>query len=160
MSAGSMLYGAAPSVVAAALLVAFVGTDRGPRVLVTVGLAAFVMPIWWNLILRWTGATGAFSHDRPFPPFPVSWQDTGSGVVTRAWAAITLTVGVRATEPAGRVGRTAMWTALGAFLIDSTPTETRRNLPRHAPAARVTSGSRLRRSARLPLSSRAASTLW
>ena len=94
MSTGSMLYGAALSVVAAVLLVASVGTDRRPPVLVTVGLAAFLMPIWWNLILRWTGATGAFSHDLPFRPFPVSWQDTGSGVFTLAGAAIALTLGV------------------------------------------------------------------
>lgn len=118
MSTGSMLYGAALSVVAAALLVAFVARDRRPRVLITVGLAAFVMPIWWNLILRWTGATDAFSHDLPFRPFPVSWQDTGSGVFTLAGAAIALAVGVCAKEPAGPVGRTALWTALGAFLID------------------------------------------
>ena len=98
MSTGSMLYGAALSFVAAALLVAFVARDRRPRVLITVGLAAFVMPIWWNLILRWTGATDAFSHDLPFRPF--------------------LAVGVCAKEPAGPVGRTALWTALGAFLID------------------------------------------
>jgi hypothetical protein len=113
-----MLYGAALSAVAAALLVAFAARDRRARVLITVGLAAFVMPIWWNLILRWTGATGAFSHDLPFRPFPVSWQDTGSGVFTLAGAAIAMTVGVCAQEPAGTVGRTALWTALGAFLID------------------------------------------
>jgi hypothetical protein len=113
-----MLYGAALSVVAAVLLVAFAGSDRRPRMLITVGLAAFVMPIWWNLILRWTGATDAFSHDLPFRPFPVSWQDTGSGVFTLAGAAIALTVGVCAKEAAGPVGPAALWTALGAFLID------------------------------------------
>jgi hypothetical protein len=118
MSTGSMLYGAALSVVAAALLVALPGKDRRPPVLVTVALAAFAMPIWWNLILRWTGATGAFSRDLPFRPFPVSWQDTGSGVFTLAGAAIALTLGVCAKESAEHVGRTALWTAVGAFLID------------------------------------------
>jgi hypothetical protein len=48
----------------------------------------------------------------------VSWQDTRSGVFTLAGAAIALTLGVCAREPADRVGRTAQWTALGAFLID------------------------------------------
>jgi hypothetical protein len=33
----------------------------------------------WNLVLRTTGANAAFSHDLPFRPFPISWQDTGSG---------------------------------------------------------------------------------
>ena len=99
-------------------VVALPGKDRRPPVLVTVALAAFAMPIWWNLILRWTGATGAFSRDLPFRPFPVSWQDTGSGVFTLAGAAIALTLGVCAKESAEHVGRTALWTAVGAFLID------------------------------------------
>ncbi|HEY4993454.1 MAG TPA: hypothetical protein VII33_15365 [Nakamurella sp.] len=84
MSTGSMLFGAALSVLAAVLLVAFGGRDRRPKVLITVGAAALLMPICWNLILRWTGATDAFSHDLPFRPFPVSWQDTGAGVFTLA----------------------------------------------------------------------------
>jgi len=113
-----MLYGAALSVVAAVLLVAFAGNDRRPRMLVTAGLAAFWMPVWWNLILRATGATGAFSHDLPFGPFPVSWQDTGSGVFTLAGAAAALTLGVGAKEPASRVGWLALCAALGAFLVD------------------------------------------
>jgi hypothetical protein len=118
MSTGSMLYGAALSCVAAVLLVAIPGRDRRPRVLVTVGVAAFLMPTWWNLILRWTGATDAFSHDLPLRPFPVSWQDTGSGVLTLAGAAVALTILIAAKEPAESVGRTALWAALGAFLID------------------------------------------
>jgi hypothetical protein len=113
-----MLYGAALSVLAAVLLVAFAGRDRRPQVLVTVGLAAFVMPIWWNLILRWTTATDAFSHDLPFRPFPVSWQDTGTGVFTIAGCAIALSLGACAGERARRAGVLALWAGLGAFLID------------------------------------------
>ncbi len=118
MGAGQMLYGAALSVVAALLLVVFAAKERRPLVLVTVGLAAFLMPVWWNLILRSAHATGALSHDLPFRPFPVSWQDTGSGIFTLAGAAIALSLGVCTKEPAGKVGRLALWTALGAFLID------------------------------------------
>ncbi|HEY5114660.1 MAG TPA: hypothetical protein VIJ00_03950 [Nakamurella sp.] len=118
LSTGSMLYGAALSVLAAVLLVAFAGRDRRPSVLITVGVAAFVMPIWWNLILRWTTATDAFSHDLPLRPFPVSWQDTGTAVFTLAGAAIALSLGACAKDPARRAGILALWAGLGAFLID------------------------------------------
>lgn len=71
----SMLYGAGLSAVLAVLVVAFLAKDRRPGVLITAALSAFVMPLAWNTILRLTGSTGAFSHDIPFRPFPVSWQD-------------------------------------------------------------------------------------
>jgi len=118
MGTAQMLYGAALSVVAALLLVVFVGKERRPLVLLSAGAAALLMPIWWNSILRWTGATDAFSHDLPFRPFPVSWQDTGSGVFTLAGAAVLLSLGACAKEPAGRVARLVLLTALGSFLID------------------------------------------
>jgi len=118
LSTGSTLYGAALSVLAAVLLVASAGRDRRPAVLITIGVAAFVMPIWWNLILRWTTATDAFSHDLPFRPFPVSWQDTGTAVFTLAGAAIALSLGACAKDPGRRVGILALWAGLGAFLID------------------------------------------
>jgi len=118
MSIGSMLYGAGLSAVLAVVLVGGVARVRRPTVLLTAGVAAFLMPLWWNSILRWTGATEAFSHDLPFRPFPVSWQDTGSGVFTLAGAAIALTLTAGAREPARNTIRLAVWTALAAFLID------------------------------------------
>jgi len=63
MSIGSMLYGAGLSAIVAVVLVGGLGRVRRPAVLITAGLAAFLMPLWWNSILRWTGATQAFSHD-------------------------------------------------------------------------------------------------
>lgn len=118
MSTGSMLYGAALSAVLALVLVAFVAKERRPAALGTAALSALLMPFWWNSILRWTGATGAFSHDLPFRPFPISWQDTGSGMFTLAGAGAALALGVSAKEPAARVARLALWTALAALLVD------------------------------------------
>jgi len=118
MSIGSMLYGAALSAVLAVAVVAVIARGRRPGVLITVAVAAFVMPVCWNTILRTTGATAAFSHDLPFRPFPISWQDTGSGVFTLAGTAIALALGVEATEPARRTARLALSTALAALLID------------------------------------------
>jgi len=118
MNTATMLYGAALSALAAAALVAFAGRDRRPAVLATAALAAFLMPLWWNLILRWTGATGAFSHDLPFRPIPVSWQDTGSGVFTLAGATTALGLTAGRNNPAAQATRPALWAALAAFLID------------------------------------------
>ncbi len=118
MSVGSMLYGAALSTVLAVLLIALVAKDRRPTVLATAGIAAFLMPICWNFILRATGATAAFSHDLPFKPFPVSWQDTGSGVFTLAGASLAFALGITAHEPSRHALRLSLLTALGAFLID------------------------------------------
>lgn len=118
MSVGSMLYGAALSVVAAVLLVVFVGRTRRPGILAAAAAAAFLLPIWWNLILGWTGATDAFSHDLPVRVFPVSWQDTGTGVFTVAGAAVALALGPCAATPARRTITLALLTGLGAFLVD------------------------------------------
>ncbi len=118
MSLGSMLYGAALSVVLALAAVIFLARDRRLGVLSTVALAAFLMPLSWNAVLRATGATAAFSHDLPFPPFPVSWQDTGTAVFTLAGASLALALGVCATIPARRTAWLALCTALAAFLID------------------------------------------
>ena len=82
------------------------------------GAIAFPLPTCWKLILRWTGATDAFSHDLPLRPFPVSWQDTGTAVFTLAGAAIALSLGACAKDPARRAGILALWAGLGAFLID------------------------------------------
>jgi hypothetical protein len=76
------------------------------------------MPNGWNSILRATDATASFSHDLPFAPFPVSWQDTGSGIFTLAGAALAFAVGIAAHQPAHRTAKLAILTAIGAFLID------------------------------------------
>jgi hypothetical protein len=113
-----MIYGAAMSALLAAALVALVVRDRRPAVLATAAASAFVSPLCWNLILRVTHATAAFSHDLPFRPFPISWQDTGSGVFTLAGAAVALGLGAAHRYPANRVPLLALWTALAALLVD------------------------------------------
>ncbi len=118
MSIASMLYGAALSAILAVLLVAGVAKNRRPTVLLTAALAAFLMPLCWNSILRATGATSAFSHDIPFPPFPISWQDTGSGVFTLAGASLALALTAGAKQPARRITPLVLWTAAAALLVD------------------------------------------
>ena len=105
MPYSQMLYGAALSALVAVALVAVPGRCRRSSVLLATGAAAFLMPVAWNLILRTTGATSLFSHDIPFRPFPISWQDTGSGVFTLAGASMLLALGPGRNEQPRRVAR-------------------------------------------------------
>jgi hypothetical protein len=59
-----MLYGGALSADLAVALVALLGRCRHTPVLVIAGVAAFLMPLAWSLILSGTRATGLFSHHR------------------------------------------------------------------------------------------------
>ncbi len=118
MNFAQMLFGASFSAVLAVGVIALFMKERRLRVLVTVFLAALVMPIFWNSILTWTGAIGLFSHDLPFVLFPISWQDTGSGIFTLAGAAIALLVGASRKDRAPRVASLALLTAASALVVD------------------------------------------
>jgi len=52
MSIGSMLYGAGLSAVVAVVLVGGLGRVRRPTVLITAGVSAFLMPLWWARRVR------------------------------------------------------------------------------------------------------------
>ena len=112
-----MGYGAALSGLLAFVLVWFVAKERAPSVLVTCVLSAIVMPLCWNTMLRLSGATGILSHDLAFRPFPMSLQDTGTGVFTLAGAATALGL-FSGDAPARRTTVLALWTALAALLVD------------------------------------------
>lgn len=118
MPYAQMLYGAAPSAALAAVLVAFPAGSPRPAIVLASALAALAMPLAWNLILRTTGATGSFSHDLPFKPFPISWQDTGSGVFTLAGLSPVLALGPGRDGTPGRVAALSVLTAVAALLID------------------------------------------
>lgn len=118
MNRSHMLLGALLSAVAASALTVLLRRDRRISVLVTAAGAALVMPVIWNSILNLTGAIGLFSRDLPFAPFPISWQDTGTGVFTLAGAAVALMVGPCRNDPPRRVAVTAAAVALAALVID------------------------------------------
>jgi hypothetical protein len=118
MSLSTMFFGAVLSAVAALVLLLLVRREHRAGVLATAAGAALLMPILWNSILTWTGAVGLFSHDLPFPPFPVSWQDTGTGVFTLAGTALALMVGPCRRDRARSVAATTAVTALAALLVD------------------------------------------
>jgi hypothetical protein len=102
LPSGVIAYGAALSALLAVVLVALIGRQRSPGVLVAVAVGAFTGPVAWNAIVRATAAN-QFFVDAPIPVFPVSWQDTGSGVFTLAALAVLLGLGPLRNEPGRRL---------------------------------------------------------
>jgi hypothetical protein len=114
---GQISYGAALSAVAAAALLAVATRGRRPAVIAAGALAAAAGPVAWNAILR--AAPGdQFFTDAPIAVFPVSWQDTGSGVFAVAVATLVYGLGLLRAEPARRTVGCSLLAGLGAFLVD------------------------------------------
>jgi hypothetical protein len=114
---GSIAYGAVLSAVLAAVLVALLMRERRPAVLVSAALAAAAGPVAWNAILHDVGGD-RFFHDAPIVVFPVSYQDTGSGVFATAAAVLILGFGALRTA-SGRVLATAcVLCGVSALLVD------------------------------------------
>ncbi len=114
---GQIAYGAALSALVAGVMLAVVPRARRPSVIAAGALAAAVGPIAWNAILR--AAHGdQFFTDAPVAVFPVSWQDTGSGVFALAAAALVPGLGPLRAEPARRTVSYALLVGIAALLVD------------------------------------------
>ena len=109
-------YGAALSAVLGILL-ALIARERNPLVLVAVAIGAGGGPIAWNAILRVTRAD-EFFVDAPIPAFPISWQDTGSGVFALGALTLTLAATMPSTSTPRRVAGLALFGAISALLVD------------------------------------------
>lgn len=116
ISWGSIAYGAALSGVAAAAAVAGLLRERRPSVLLTSAVAAAAGPLAWNAMLRHAG--GDFFVDAPIVVFPISLQDTGSGVFATALSALLLGFGPLRAESARRLALAATLCGLAALLVD------------------------------------------
>jgi hypothetical protein len=117
LSWGVIGYGAALSALAAAVLVGLGARERRIVVLAGAALSALLGAAAWNAILHATQAD-QFFHDAPIRLFPISWQDTGSGVFTIAVATVLLGLGPAHAEPARRLAVLAILAGLGALLVD------------------------------------------
>lgn len=117
MAWGVIAYGAALSAVAAAVLVGLAGRERSPVVLGCAAVSAVLGALGWNAILHATHAD-QFFHDAPIPVFPISWQDTGSGVFSVAAAVVLLGFGPMRASPSRRLAFLAVLKGLGALLVD------------------------------------------
>src|SRR5215207_9852064 len=102
LSWSTIAYGASLSAVGAGLLVGVASRPRRFAVIATAVASAFLGPMAWNAILRATHGS-SFFHDAPIAAFPVSWQDTGSGVFTLATASVLLGVASMAHDPGRRL---------------------------------------------------------
>jgi hypothetical protein len=88
---GALAYGAIISGIVAAAGLRFLLRERRPSAFLTGAVAALAAPFAWNVILRHTG--GDFFVDAPGVVFPISLQDTGSGVFATALSALLLGFG-------------------------------------------------------------------
>ncbi|MFI9815872.1 hypothetical protein [Saccharothrix variisporea] len=113
----TVAYGAALSAVLAAVVVGLLVRPRLPLVVVTAGVAAGLGPAAWNAILNAVDAPGFFT-DAPIAVFPVSWQDTGSGVFATAVAALLLGFGPQRDLVGRKVATAALLTGLAALVVD------------------------------------------
>jgi hypothetical protein len=113
---GAVIFGVILSGALAALAARLLLRERRPRVLATAALAALLGPLLWDLILRHTG--GDFFTDAPGRVFPVSFEDTGSGVFATAIAALLLGLGPLAQERGREVALMALTCGAAALLVD------------------------------------------
>ncbi len=90
-----------------------------PAVVVAVGaVSAGAGSLAWNAILQATTAR-EFFHDLPVIVFPVSWQDTGSGIFALAAASVALGLVALPSAPARRVSALALLCGFAALLTDT-----------------------------------------
>lgn len=117
LSWSAILGGAAMSAIAAGVgVVALVRPRRG-LVIATAAVAAFLGPLSWNAILHAVEGR-RFFVDAPLAAFPVSWQDTGSGVFTLAAATLLLGLGAVAHDPGHKLVQVAALSGLAALVVD------------------------------------------
>jgi hypothetical protein len=113
----TIFYGAALSALAALVLAFLVAKERRPGTLVAVAVGVLAGPVAWNAILRAVNAP-QFFVDAPLPVFPVSWQDTGSGVFAFAALALVLGVGPLRSAPSRRLVLLAGLGSIAALVVD------------------------------------------
>jgi Family of unknown function (DUF6518) len=91
--------------------------ERDRQTLVVVAVAVCAGTWLWNAMLNVRHAT-VIDGDIPFKPFPISWQDTGTGIFAFAFATFALLATVHRSTPGHRTLKVAGIAAAAAFLID------------------------------------------
>ena len=113
---GATIWGLVASGVLALALAWFLLKERRHSVLAAMVAAAAIGPLVWDLVLRHTG--GDFFVDAPGYVFPVSFEDTGSGVFATALAALLLGLGPQRSDVARRMAIGALVCGVAALLVD------------------------------------------
>lgn len=113
---GRVLFGSVvgPLVAVAALWLA---KERRPSTLL-ITAAGVCSGTWlWNAMLNIRHAN-VIDGDIPFTPFPISWQDTGTGVFAFAFAAAALLATVNRNQPGHRTLKVAGIAGVAALVMD------------------------------------------
>ena len=116
LSWGTIAFGAVASGVLAAAALWLLLRERRMPVLLVGAVAAAMGPFAWNAILRHTG--GDFFVDASLVVFPISLQDTGSGVSAFALSALLLGFGPLRAATGQRLALTAAICGTAALLVD------------------------------------------
>ena len=112
-----ILYGATLSAIVAAAILILSSRPRRTSIIIVGAVAAALGPIAWNAILHTVNGS-EFFVDAPLVVFPVSWQDTGSGVFATAAAALLLGFGPARSESGQRLSLQALIVGLSALVVD------------------------------------------
>lgn len=113
---GATIWGILASAALALIGARFLLRERRLPVLAATALAALLGPLLWDLVLRHTG--GKFFVDAPGYVFPVSYEDTGSGVFATAIAVLLLGFGALRTATGRQVASNALICGAAALLVD------------------------------------------
>jgi hypothetical protein len=113
---GAVAFGVVLSGLLTGVAMALIFSERSPSVLIASGLSAALGPLLWDLILRHTG--GDFFVDAPGYVFPVSFEDTGSGVFATALSALVLGFGPLRAATAKQLALAATTCGVVALLVD------------------------------------------
>jgi hypothetical protein len=113
---GAVAYGVVLSGLLAAAAFMLLLRERRWPVIATASLAAALAPLAWDLILRHT--KGNFFVDAPGYVFPISYEDTGSGVFATAVGALALGFGPLRASSGRRLAIGAAVCGLSALLVD------------------------------------------
>jgi hypothetical protein len=113
---GAVVWGVIASALLAALGLRFLLRERRPAVLAGGAVAALLGPLLWDLILRHTG--GKFLVDAPGYVFPVSFEDTVSGVFATALGGLILGFGPQRGATGRQLALAALVCGVAALLVD------------------------------------------
>ncbi|MCU1670826.1 MAG: hypothetical protein JWP40_3753 [Blastococcus sp.] len=117
LSNGHIAYGLGLTALFEVLLTVAVPRWRRPALIATTTAVSVLAVLGWQYVLRATHAAQFFT-DLPFRPFPISWQDTGSGVATLAFTGLALAYGPMRRQPAPEAATLALAAGLVALLVD------------------------------------------
>jgi hypothetical protein len=117
LSNGHIDYGLGLTALCEVLLTVGVPRWRRPALIATTSVVAVPAVLGWQYALRTTHAAQFFT-DLPFRPFPISWQDTGSGVATLALTSLALAYGPMRRQAAPAAASLALAAGVVALLVD------------------------------------------